>query len=100
MPRPVPQKSLLERMAGKWSHPNCVFEHEITPSGVVKEFKKSGDLNADGKLRPTSSEEAEARLSNGFVIKFQIYDDDTMVMRAYKPDGGEVGEGFLKIRVR
>lgn len=95
----VPQKPLLERLEGKWTHPNSTGLVAFEKNGKTTTFWKSGSVNADGTARLLSEEEVEVRFSNQTVHRYRLIDSGLMVERVLKPDGSESGEGYLKMRV-
>ena len=96
----VPQRPLLERMAGRWTHPNSTGLLAFEENGKVTSFWKSGAVNTDGTARPLSEDEVEVRYSNQSLHRYRMIDADLIVERLFNPDGSEKGEGYLKMRAK
>lgn len=56
----VAQRPLLERMAGKWMHPNHPTYYTIEPNGMIREmFKSDGRVHGEGRLEAMPDGTAE-----------------------------------------
>ena len=95
----VPQRPLLERMAGRWDHPNSPVVMVCDATGRVKEtFKKDGAFFHQGTLRILEHDSLEARFPTRF-YKIKVISEDLVAVRVYNLDGSEMLEGVLKERV-
>lgn len=101
VPKPAPQKSLLERMAGKWTHPNADLILHITADGKYYEVRKvDNSINTTGRLALKSSGVAAAKLANGFAVELRIAGDgDAIGLFLWDPSGKPAGDGSLWLKM-
>jgi hypothetical protein len=94
------KKPLLERMVGKWTHPNSPIALVCLANGDCKQLDKNGAEHSAGRITPLSDSEAEIRENNGWSMRVRLIDDETMCQRLYTPDGTEDKEGRLRFRTK
>ena len=91
----VPQKPLLERLAGKWSSPIGGTYHTIERNGVTQEVFKTGKLHQGGQLKVMPDGTAEVVYPDGVRRTFSEVVGDKLAAEAYKPDGSLLGSEVL-----
>ncbi len=88
-----PQKPLLERAAGKWTHPNYKYTFVVERTGEMAEITKTGEVKYTGRLKALSDETAEAMMSHGYKVQVTPAGNDRLAIMVYSPDGKPWGEG-------
>jgi len=91
-PEPVPpQKPLLDRLAGKWTHPTATLMYYFGQDGSFHEDDKvDGRVNATGRGVLITKDIAEFKLSNGFKIHARMASDDVAALLIWGPAGNPV----------
>lgn len=96
--RVPPQKPLLERLAGRWGHPNLGFAVVIDSTGAMQEITHTGKVQASGRLQILNTDTAEARLSNGYRCEYTPAGEDRLAMLVWEPSGKQFAEGRCLVR--
>lgn len=100
-PRPAPQKPLLERMAGKWTHPNSGHIYYFAADGLFRENRKNdGGVHSQGRLVLVSPDVAEVALSNNHRLQVRLAGPDMLAVLVWGPAGKPVNQGIVLERMR
>jgi hypothetical protein len=98
---PGSQKPLLEKMSGRWTHPNADLILEIDSSGTYREVRKSDrSISTTGRLVLKTKGVASSRLANGFMVELRVVgEDDAIGLFLWDPTGSPAGDGSLWLKM-
>jgi hypothetical protein len=95
--KPAPQKPLLERMAGRWSHGSHDHAFFIEPNGNITEVvKRNGQVNSRGRAVNISDDVVEVRLENGYKSQMGLVGDKILAMVWWEPSGKPMQGWFFE----
>lgn len=96
----VPKKPLLERLAGRWAHPNDGSFYAIQPDGDIQKAKKGdGKVFRQGALQVLADGSAEVTM-DGTRIKIREAGSDTVALEMWDSAGNPALLGLVLTRVQ
>ena len=100
-PREPPTKPLLERIAGKWTHPNAHLFYNIEANGSFREhLKTNSTINSEGTLVLLSPDRAEVKLNNNYRLEVRPADSDSLAILVWDSEGKPWGVGIVIQRIK
>ena len=96
-----PTKPLLERIAGKWTHPNSHLFYNIEANGSFREhLKTDSKINSEGTLVLLSPDRAEVKLTNNYRVEVRPADSDSLAILVWDSAGKPWGLGIVIQRIK
>lgn len=97
---PAQQKPLLDRLEGKWTHPNEPTIIQIEPNGAIRQyFKTDGKLFRQGQIQAMADGTAEG-LMDGEKFKISEAVGDRLAVEIWQPTGKQWGHGMVLTRTK
>jgi hypothetical protein len=98
--RPVPEKPLLDRMAGKWFNPTRKETRVFGADGSFTQLKSDGTVDGRPEAFVIQGGKGLMNGSTGYRFENWLVDDDRMAFLWYAPDGSAIGDGEVWFRKR
>jgi len=93
----VPQKPLLERLAGKWTHPTMESVRVLKGDGSFEQYN-GGKVSMRGTWSKVGDNCVEISRENGSRITVWLIDDRTVAVQFFSATGGLDGGGAVWYR--
>lgn len=94
--RAVATKPFLERIAGKWTHPNSTVVRVFGSGGYTELDKKDGRRTSTGTVTLKGRDTALVKTISGYTMEVRITEDgETMSCLLWDASGKESGTGMV-----